>query len=102
VPPDPDRAAGSCHVNDLAALSDLDVPLSGQPVGGRSDVVHELSPTARPRRAGRIRRADRSLGRPLAEQPQDHPLQLSRAIISGRHTLIIALDIPSFEAGRLK
>jgi hypothetical protein len=52
VPPDPDRAAGSCHVNDLAALSDLDVPLSGQPVGGRSDVVHELSPTVRPRRAG--------------------------------------------------
>jgi hypothetical protein len=89
--PDSDRAAGTFHVNDSPALSDLDAPQGGQAASGGSDVAHEIPPAVRPRRAGRIRWADRSSGRPLAEQPQNHPLQFGRPIVSGSHNLIIAL-----------
>lgn len=93
VPPDPDRTVSAADLDDLSALGNVDVPPSGQQPGCRPDVVHELPPMVRSRGAGRVRRTDRPMRFPRAQQLEYQLLQLGRGRVSGGHPSIISCQI---------
>jgi hypothetical protein len=86
VPANPHRAASRDDIDNAPALGNVHLPADGQPSRRSPDLAHQRSPAVRPRRPGRVRRADGSLSGALAKQPQDHLLQSRRFTMRAGHT----------------